>query len=71
MYGKRFTDVQKPSVCGWGGVTTWKDVPKIWKQIERYKSDSNLRRVLTKAFQRFEDDITSTLISIASTGWTS
>ena len=57
VYGKRFTEVQKASICGWNGVTTWKDVPEIWKQIKQSKSDSDLRRVLTKAFQRFEDNI--------------
>ena len=57
VYGKRFTEVQKASICGWSGVTTWKDVPDIWKQIERSKLDSDLRRVLTEAFKRFEEDI--------------
>jgi hypothetical protein len=51
-YKKRFTDVQKGSVMGWCGVTSWAQVPKIWREIENSKSVKDSRKILRRHWAR-------------------
>ena len=49
---KRFTEIQKGAIMGFCGVTSWKDVPGIWKEIETTKSYEDLRRVLQRHWDK-------------------
>ena len=46
VYGSRFTPTQKAALMGFCGVRRWKDIPKIWRAIEKTKTDVDLRRTL-------------------------
>ena len=43
---KGFTDVQKGKLMGFCQVLAWRDMPQIWKDIEKTKTDEDLRMVL-------------------------
>ena len=34
-----FSDTQKGKLIGWCGVHKWVDMPKIWHEIEKNKTD--------------------------------
>jgi hypothetical protein len=53
---KRFTANQKAAVCGFCGVTSWRQVPEIWHQIEKTKSEEELRKILVKRWQQLSGD---------------
>ena len=46
----RFSDVQKGALCGFCMITSWKEIPVIWLEIEKTKTDADLRRVLSRAW---------------------
>jgi hypothetical protein len=50
---KGFTEVQRGALQGFCMATMWDKVPMIWKQIEKCKSDMDLRRVLTRKWGEY------------------
>ena len=42
---------------GFCAVTSWKDVPPLWKKIEGTKAEGDLRRILDKEWGRYEEDL--------------
>ena len=54
---KGFTDTQKGKIMGWCGAGSWADVPHLWHEIEKSKSDDDLRAVLTQHWKQFEGNI--------------
>ena len=55
-YKKRFTDVPKGSVMGWCGVTSWAQVPKIWREIENSKSEGERSSTAGALITRGQED---------------
>ena len=54
---KRFSTEQKGAIMGFCAVTSWKDVPPLWKKIEGSKAEGDLRRILDKEWGQYEDDL--------------
>ena len=56
---KSFTDAQKARVMSACCVTKWCDVPGIWHEVEKCKSDEDLRDVLSRHWAKYETNLTS------------
>ena len=54
---KGFTDVQKGKLMGFCQVLAWRDMPQIWKDIEKTKTDEDLRVVLGEYWARYKRDL--------------
>ncbi len=61
---KRFMEIQKGAIMGFCGVTSWKDVPGIWKEIETTKSDEDLCSVLQRHWDKNKMNLDVLLYSI-------
>ena len=54
---KRFSDTQKATLMGLCGVESWDDIPNFWKEMERTKSEEDLRVLLTRRWNEGKEDI--------------
>ena len=54
---KCFSDTQKATLMGLCGVERWDDIPNFWTEVERTKSEEDLRVLLTRRWNDGKEDI--------------
>ncbi len=61
---KGFTEVQKGKLMGWCGFMAWKDMPQIWKDIKKAKSNEDLRVILAQYWDKHQGNLNVQYYSI-------